>query len=274
MADTRAFSNTSGTAIEAISQLMVKHRSILSGPMAIDSFLAKIGRETVSHQFLANSTQAVYGRQIAFLTALLRDYKHVPASQIKILDWGCGKGHITYLLQKRGFDVISCDIVTDKDDSSFGQEIPIIDAKGIHVVPLEHPSELPFDDHSFDCVVSFGVLEHVESDMASLREIRRILKPGGVLFITFLPYFLSWTQAVAHLRGNDYHDRLYRQKSFRSLAADSGFGVAGFSHSQLLPKNSMPIASDRILEPIDRALCRYSVFKYLATNLEAVLVSV
>jgi SAM-dependent methyltransferase len=264
----------SSPAVQAIRALMEKHRSILSRPATVDNFLLQIGRETESHRFLANSTQAVYGRQVAFLAALLQEYTDTSANQLKVLDWGCGKGHITYLLKARRFDVVSCDIALEKQDSSFGQEVPIVQGKQIAVVPLHHPSALPFGDASFDCVVSFGVLEHVQSDVASLHEIHRVLRPGGVFFVTFLPYFLSWTQAVCHLRGNDYHDRLYRVRRLRLSAATAGFQLAGYSHGQLFPKNSLPISWDPFLEPLDRLLCRHTPLKYLATNLEALFVAV
>jgi SAM-dependent methyltransferase len=41
--------------------------------------------------------------------------------------------------------------------------------------------KLPFDDGTFDCVHSFGVLHHIPDVGAVLEEIRRVLKPGGVL---------------------------------------------------------------------------------------------
>ena len=257
-----------------ITRLGEKHRRILRAPIAQDEFLSSVARGTQSHQFLGNSVQSVYARQVAFLSATLREYAGIAENQIKVLDWGCGKGHITYLLRERGFDVTSCDVMSSRDDSTFGQEVPIIRAKEIPIVPLHHPSKLPFDDKTFDCVVSFGVLEHVPTDVASLHEVHRILKPGGIFFLTFLPYFLSWTQALARLRGNNYHDRLYGKQHLRRLARDAGFQLACVSHGQFLPKNSMPIAFDHILEPVDRFVCEYTPLKYLATNLEALLVAV
>ena len=216
--------------------------------------------------------QSLYVRQVAFLSAVLKDYFGA-ARGLKVLDWGCGKGQITYLLAGHGFEVTSCDLVAEKNDSSFGQEVPIIEDKGITVVPLRHPERLPFDDASFDCVVSFGVLEHVYSDQSSLRELRRTLKPGGVAFITLLPYFLSWTQALGRAFGNRYHDRLYNKGSLRKLAGDAHFELAGVWHGQLFPKNSVPIGLDPYLEPLDRFLCGFTPLKYLATNLEAVLIA-
>ncbi len=261
-------------AAVTIRRLADGYRSLLSDPIIPNDFLSGVARATPSHQFLGNSVQAVYGRQVAFLSAILREYQNVPAPQIKVLDWGCGKGHITYLLRSRGFDVTSCDVVNEVDDTTMlGQEAPIIQSGLIPVVPLCHPSNLPFKDEGFDCVLSFGVLEHVESEIASLHEIRRILKPGGLLFVTFLPYFLSWTQALARLRGIGYHDRLYNKRRLLQLAESARFQLASVFYGQLLPKNSVPISFDRALEPLDRFFCDHTPLKHLATNLEALLVA-
>src|SRR5271169_2609793 len=242
----------------------------IAGP---DEFLTSIGRKYPTHSFLGNSTQFVYRRYVEKLSSVLTSRYRRPEQEIKILDWGCGKGHITYLLSKRGFNVTSCDLKTDELDSSFGQETPIIDKLNIPVVPLRHESQMPFDDSSFDCVVSFGVLEHVASDRDSLLQIKRIVKPDGIVFIVFLPYVLSWTQALVRAGGDSYHDRLYTEKGLRCLAADTGFSLLGLRHAQLFPKNSMPLKLDPWLDPLDRFLCSYTPLKYFATNLEAVLVS-
>ncbi|MGO9305909.1 MAG: class I SAM-dependent methyltransferase [Candidatus Korobacteraceae bacterium] len=249
-------------------------RPTLSAPIPRDSYLESVGAKSISHRFLANTTQAVYARQVRYLGNILTEATNRLPGDISVLDWGCGKGQITYLLRQRGFSVTSCDIHnTEADDSTFGQEVPIIHEQAIDVIPLSHAYRLPFGDKSFDCVVSFGVLEHVTSDRHSLTEIRRILKDGGVFYVVFLPYFLSWTQQIARLRGETYHDRLYKKHNFTQLAESSGFSVVDLSHGQLFPKNSVPLSLDRVLEPLDRWLCAYTPLRYFATNLEAVLMA-
>jgi SAM-dependent methyltransferase len=256
-----------------LARVIRKHRAVLSSSVAEDFFLSGIGCQIPSHSFLRNCTQSVYERQVEFLSVILKERHDGELGRIRVLDWGCGKGHITYLLKRRGFDVTSCDVDRPACDSTFGQDTPIIDQMQIQVIPLKHACNLPFDANVFDCVVSFGVLEHVPSDGDSLLEIRRILRPGGLLYVTFLPYFLSWTQAAGRLRGDHYHDRLYSRRSFTELVSAAGFEVCRLEFSQLFPKNSIPLSWDRLLEPIDRFLCGRTPLKYFATNLEAVLMA-
>ena len=239
-----------------------------------EEFLTTIGKRHPSHRFLANNTQAVYVRYVDELSSLLTARYQRPAGQITVLDWGCGKGQITYLLRRRGFQVTSCDVESVAQDSAFGQDTPIIDHFEMSVIPLQLASELPFGDSSFDCIVSFGVLEHVPSDEDSMKELRRVLKPGGQLFITFLPYFLSWTQAAARRRGEAYHERLYSRRRVRELARGARFEVESVRFGQLFPKNSVPLSWSRYLEPLDRVLCGFTPMRHFATNLEVVLTAI
>src|SRR5579883_2383061 len=95
-------------------------RRILSGPIPPDEFLSDIARRYPTHQFLGNATQGVYIRQVRFLTEYCGRFFQKKTNETKALDWGCGKGHITYLLQREGFQTTSCDRNRPLDDSSFG----------------------------------------------------------------------------------------------------------------------------------------------------------
>lgn len=245
-------------------------RDLLVGPVRLDPYLIDVARREESHRFLGSSTLGCYSRQVRLLAETYAAQGRDLAT-VRVLDWGAGKGHISYLLRKAGFDVTSCDVQSTASDSSFGQRTPILEEQSIHVIPLLDDVALPFADASFDLVVSFGVLEHVRSDALSLREIRRILKPGGRFFFSFLPYWLSWTQRVTRMRGDWYHPILYRARGVRRLASDAGFRVEGIWHGQLLPKNSLP--HNDALERFDRFLTTYTPFKYFATNLEGFLIA-
>jgi len=230
-----------------------------------------------SHLFLENpASQNTYLYQVEFVKDLSERYFARPISELNILDWGCGKGHVTFLLRKHGAGITSCDYYTGNtpdDDSSFGQDTPIIRSAGIEVDRLHDAVELPYSNGSFDVILSFGVLEHVQSDIESLRELRRVLRPGGILFCFNLPYFLSWTQRVSHLIGNFYHDRLYTKKSVRKLLDDTGYELLDIWHRQLFPKNTVRYPLYRMAEKLDQALVQFTPLKYLATNIEFVAVA-
>jgi SAM-dependent methyltransferase len=70
---------------------------------------------------------------------------------------------------------------------------------------------LPYDDHIFDCVVSFQVIEHIADDHLYLKEISRVLKPDGLALITTPNRLMS-------LSRNPWHEREYTAEELSSLA--------------------------------------------------------
>jgi len=247
-----------------------KIRDVLQQHAPLDPYLLDIGRRFSSHGFLTRAALGVYCRLIN-LVKVYAEAQYGSIDKLRVLDWGAGKGHISYLMKQAGFNVISCDIVADAIDSSFGQEIPIITENAIDIVPLTHPWELPFEDGSFDIVLSFGVLEHVPNDAESMKEIRRVLCNGGTFFFCFLPYFLSWTQKIAHMRGDFYHPKLYRKSDITHFAEKSDFLLGPVWHGQLLPKISMGYNSR--LETLDRSITFNTPLKYFSTNIEGFMIA-
>lgn len=219
------------------------------------------------------ASQSIY----SYLTDYVRQFSEQrfgkQIQEIKILDWGCGKGQVSYFLKKRGADVVSCDVEKNSVDSALGvQATPIITDSKIEVVPLKHESQIPFEDKSFDVVLSFGVLEHVPRDQESLNEIHRILKPGGLFFCFFLPYTFSWTQRLAHSRGDFYHDRLYGKAQVKGMLQLASLKTLDIWHRQLLPKNSVKYPNPHIAERVDQFLSEWTPLRYFATNIEFVAV--
>ncbi|MFP5228299.1 MAG: class I SAM-dependent methyltransferase [Acidobacteriota bacterium] len=191
--------------------------------------------------------------------------------QLSILDWGCGKGHVSKLLgDLNPGKLVSCDVVSGKDDSSFGQETPILDRYKISVEPLVHEWKLPFADESFNLVLSFGVLEHVPDDRASVEEIVRVMKPGGLFFCFHLPTKLSWTQFAARRGGDNYHDRLYTTRTVRNLLGQNHLAILDLWYRSILPKNRIRYPAFRLFERIDQLLTEHTPLRYFATNLEFV----
>ncbi|HHP7229823.1 MAG TPA: class I SAM-dependent methyltransferase [Xenococcaceae cyanobacterium] len=240
-------------------------------PISLDIELIKTVNEYDSHKFLRNSAgQNIYLYLTLFIKMLSEYHFSKPIQNMKILDWGCGKGHVSYFLNRLGAKPISCDIKSDASDSSFCQQTPIIDDNNIFVIPLSHEYELPFEDESIDIILSFGVLEHVSNDFKSLEEINRILKIRGLFCCFNLPYKFSWTQNLAHLMGNYYHDRLYSKSRVDELLNNTGFELLDLWYRQLFPKNSIRYPWYQFFESLDQSLTEFTLFKYLATNIEFV----
>lgn len=245
--------------------------------MPYNENLRDMAKGVASHFFLANpASQNTYLYQVEFVREFSEQYFQKPISEVKILDWGCGKGHVSFLLRERRARVVSCDHFDGDgmdDDSAFGQGTPIIRSAGIHVDRLEDPVVLPYDASTFDVALSFGVLEHVSKDLESLKELWRILRPGGLLFCFNLPYRFSWTQRIAHLRGNYYHDRLYTKAHVAEMLKKTDFVLVDMWHRQLFPKNNVRYPFYQAFEMFDQVLVRYTPMRYLATNIGFVAVA-
>ena len=183
----------------------------------------------------------------------------------RLLDWGCGFGQMTYLLARRGFDVVPFDI--GADDAHL-PDVPL--CRDLRVVRTTHPTQLPFSSQSFDAVLSCGVLEHVDefsekgNEMRSLAEIRRVLRSNGHFAIYQLPQRYTWQEALTRrLRIGYAHARRYTATEIRGMLVHAGFYIERLGRNNLLPKNltGMP-------EP---ARAFYSRFSRAVIDLDGVL---
>ncbi len=122
----------------------------------------------------------------------------------KVLELGCGWG--------RGVEklIASCEHFTGLDKNE--ELIKALQHKYpdhyFNTVDLPHLDE--FADNSFDFVVTFQVIEHIQDDHKFLSEAARVLKPGGKIFLTTVnkPYSLS---------RNPWHIREYHAGELKSL---------------------------------------------------------
>ena len=186
----------------------------------------------------------------------------------RLLDWGCGYGQVTALLREQGIDVVPFDYREGLNAPTVAplERYPEIEA---HLSP--DPVRLPFDDGSFDTVLSCGVLEHVQDPDASLDEIRRVLRPGGTFYVTNLPNRYSYTERVAKLLGLYYHgqlpyDRVYTERSVRDLFSRHGFTMRELRRVHMLPLTLGGPA--RLVWAVSSALERVPGLNVVATSLE------
>ena len=111
--------------------------------------------------------------------------------------------------------------------------------RGVRVVRGRLP-HLPFRDGSFDVAISLDVFEHVEQDLEAMREVRRVLRPGGRLITTVPALMWLWSEHDVAL----HHHRRYQKSEFAERLDEAGFERLRLSYynSLLLP----PIAAVRL----------------------------
>lgn len=99
----------------------------------------------------------------------------------KVLDIGCGSGWISRLAIDRGFEITAMDISKKVvEENIFYQK-----NSGIKYDMIQGSAvAIPFPDQSFDSIIMTEVLEHLPNPQSALKEIHRVLKPGGTLALS------------------------------------------------------------------------------------------
>jgi len=141
----------------------------------------------------------------------------------RILDAGCGTGrHICEAYRSKNVDVVGIDLNTDDlrkatdTLSAMYREDP--DNRGLCIMSMADLTRLPFKDETFDLVICSEVLEHIPDNMAAIKELVRVLKPGRNLVVSvprFLPERICWaiSESYHHVQGG--HIRIYKKKEFK-----------------------------------------------------------
>ncbi|MBI4374668.1 MAG: class I SAM-dependent methyltransferase [Deltaproteobacteria bacterium] len=161
--------------------------------------------------------------------------KHLPP-RASVLDWGAGRGHMTYLLAKFGLSPTHYDVT--KSGNTLSEEL------GLPEVIGDHPEKVQLPDESFDAVLSSGTLEHVNDIPSSIREIRRVLKPGGLFFIFNFPHRYSPSEFIARkFLGSTYHPILWSLPHLEKMLSLENFRILKSGYENAIPMNlSGPVA--------------------------------
>ncbi len=121
----------------------------------------------------------------------------------RVLDIGAGAGENNcYQLKGRCREIVGVDVDPRVVDN------PLLD-RGV----TADASGLPFDDATFDVAFSVYVLEHVENPGSFVREVGRVLKPGG-LFLALTPNKYHYVSALSSLTPTSFH-KWYNKKRGR-----------------------------------------------------------
>ena len=205
-------------------------------------------------------------RELAFLVP------HLSAG-MSVIDCGCGPGSITVGLAEivDPAEVVGIDIEPRQLDAARR----LATDRGISNVRFEQGSvyELPFPAATFDVAVAHFVLEHVSDPLRALREIRRVLRPGGIAAIKdpYYPAFTFRPETVELRQFEDLGERVRRHNGssptyavdLRAYLHEAGFdrteasggleNMAGAEGARILPmmlQNQLrePAFRDTVLE--------------------------
>lgn len=137
-----------------------------------------------------------------------------------VLDVACGSGYGASWLKRAGAKkVVGADIdpaAIKRARDEFGA--PEIDFLEMDAVNLKFP------DNSFEVVVSFETLEHLNNQAQFIRELRRVLKPGGVLIISTPNKAVSQALKI----NNRFHRRELKPREFEALVTQYFTGIRLF----------------------------------------------
>jgi ubiquinone/menaquinone biosynthesis C-methylase UbiE len=110
---------------------------------------------------------------------LVRLVPLLPAKRLRILEIGAAQGRGLIALAQLGHEAVGL----EPHRPALEVAKKLSEAKGLKIELAEGRAEkIPFDDGEFDLVLAFSVMEHVTDLEASLLEINRVLKPGGVFW--------------------------------------------------------------------------------------------
>ena len=145
-------------------------------------------------------------------------------ARARILDAGCGSGRNMVELARHG-------VVTGIELSE--TSVSLARERGVGEVIEGSVLQMPFAADSFELAASLDVIEHLEDDLAALRELRRVVAPGGTLLVTVPAYQWLWS---GHDEINHHHRRYTRDSLFR-VAREAGWEPVRttYFNSLLLP---------------------------------------
>lgn len=186
-----------------------------------------------------------------YLADLYDDFVFIDSStdqkDTSLLDVGCGKGHLSallsFFLKKK---VSAIDLVNSFGDGGgySSKNMGIEWQKNVWnefsckygvIYSFYDGKIMPYEDSSFDVLVLYAVIEHVDNENLFLKECFRVLKPRGKLFIFRCPSKFSLTENVARLFCLPHHERLYNEHELKKMFCDSSFTIVKMEKYDTFP---------------------------------------
>lgn len=135
------------------------------------------------------------------------------ASNARVLDVGCGTGYTLSRLpaetRATGIDISPTSVALARERAP---RASIVQGSAV---------ALPFGDGAFDACIALDVLEHLDDDAGAARELRRVVRPGGVVLITVPALKILWHAHDVAL----HHRRRYTLPEIVSVVERAGLRV-------------------------------------------------
>jgi SAM-dependent methyltransferase len=190
----------------------------------------------------------------------------------KVLDWGCGNCHLSFFLLHNQQKTTAYGF----GETSAPKEIADNPLFEFVAADTKEAVKLPFEDCSFDIAVSMGVLEHVHDtggdQLASLKEINRILRHDGFFLCVHLPYSTGWVESMlgaimSFKKINRYvHTKRFSKNDVVRLCNDSKLILNVWGRYNFLPRNIMgalrPITNNALFAALFNTIDAFLSFAF------------
>ena len=151
-----------------------------------------------------------------------------------LLDMGCGEGrHSIGALLETSANVIGLDLsITDLNIAK--SRLSDFDISGLDTFcsfGVGNINAIPFENSSIDAVMCSEVLEHIDSPEESIKELIRVLKPGGVMALSvprYLPELICWKLSKEYSKTPGGHVRIFKHNQLKDLAVSNGLEYRSF----------------------------------------------
>jgi len=139
----------------------------------------------------------------------------------RVLDLGCGTGALLKRLSARAANAVGAD---------YSREALVYCVRrGLKPLLCSDAAALALASGCFDLVTAIGIIEHLDEDNVFLREVWRVLKPGGILILLTSAHPLLWS---VHDVANQ-HRRRYRMQQLEEQIQRVGFSTIRFSYCNM-----------------------------------------
>lgn len=202
----------------------------------------------------------------------------------KIIDFGTGGGYIAHLASHVAGRVVAYEYEGDwvgkefdKKEyvNAFGFMQKMVNELDDRKIEFNFYQSLPLNEknESYDGIILYAVVEHIDSDIEEkvFKELYRILKPGGFLYIAKLPRSFSFQEFIARKFKLGSHINLFTRKKIKKILKTHGFKIVKIEETGFFFNHPNKIAN--LLRPLTSLLecvLRYTPIAFFSHDIRIV----